>query len=157
MISMPKLQLVFVRKVLQVLGTESIYHERIRATLAIGNTGQVKKDCLVDTGSILSVFPEKTWKQFQSDITWLYTAGSPTHLPDWLTSVTGLGAQPVDCGIGRVRIQIVELPSLRYSPPVEIVAKFPLDQGKFPQILLGLGGGAFSHWKLHLDYANLAA
>jgi hypothetical protein len=156
-IAMPKLQLAFVRKDLQVLGAESVYYERIRALLAIGNSGQVKKDALVDTGSILSVFPEKVWKQFQSDITWLHTAGGPTHLPDWLTKVTGLGAQPVDCGIGRVKIQIVEMPSLRYSPAVEILAKFPLDQGKYSQILLGLGGDAFSYWKLYLDCANQEA
>jgi hypothetical protein len=41
---MPRLNLVFLRKAPQELGSEEIYQERIKALLAIGNAGQVRQD-----------------------------------------------------------------------------------------------------------------
>jgi hypothetical protein len=154
---MPRLNLVFLRKDLRRLGPEEIYYERIKALLAIGNTGQVRQDCTIDTGCLLSVFPQRIWEQFQDDINWLYMPGDQTDLPNWLTKVTGLGARPIDCRIGRVRIQIIDLPSGSFSPPVEIIAKFAPDNGAYPGILLGLGGEAFSKWHFVLRYAEKAA
>jgi hypothetical protein len=154
---MPQLTLSFLRKDPQVLGTETVYYERIKAMLAIGNAAQVLQDCLVDTGSVLSVFPEKQWQRFRGDITWLYRPGDPGRFPDWLVKVTGLGAHSIPCRIGKVKIRIIELPSRRVSPQVEILAKFPHDGGAFSQILLGIGGKAFSNWKLAFDYSNQAA
>src|SRR5205823_6340577 len=122
-----------------------------------GNAGQVRHDCIIDSGSFLSVFPQRQWERFQDDIRWLYRLGDPVELPDWLTKVAGLGATPVDCQIGKVRIQFMEWPSFSLSPPVEIIAKFPFDNGAYQQILLGLGGGAFSQWQLVLRYAEKAA
>ncbi len=154
---MARLNLIFLRKDPQRLGTEEIHNERIKALLAIGNSGQVLQDGIVDTGCILSVFPQRQWERFDRDISWLYTLGSRADLPTWLTQTTGLGASPVACQIGKVRIQIIELPSGSKSPSVEIIAKFPFDDGAYPQILLGLGGKAFSNWHLHLHYAQQAA
>jgi hypothetical protein len=107
------------------------------------------------------VFPEKMWKIFEKEVSWLHIPGSASVLPDWISKVTGLGAQPVDCRIGKLRIQIIELPLTspvpRRSPTVEIVGKFPYDGGTYTQILLGLGGKAFLSWKLVLDSANAQA
>ncbi|SRR6266478_1669051 len=154
---MPRLNLVFLRKSPQKLGSEEIYQVRIKALLAIGDAGQVRQECLIDTGCLLSVFPQRHWERFQNDISWLYTREDQIELPAWLTKVIGLGATPVDCQIGKVRIQVIEVSSGSLSPPVEIVATFPFDNGAYPQILLGLGGGAFSHWHLVLRYSEKAA
>jgi hypothetical protein len=140
---MPRINLLFLRRDPQKLGAEEIYHERIKALLALGKSGQVVQDCIIDTGCTLSVFPQRHWKRFENDIDWLYTRGSRDDLPDWLAKATGLGATPIDCQIGKVRIQIIELPSGSKSPPVEIIAKCPFDNGLYSQILLGLGGNAF--------------
>ena len=40
---------------------------------------------------------------------------------------------------------------------MEIIAKFPFDNGAYQQILLGLGGKAFSNWNLVFRYAEQAA
>src|SRR5438128_427320 len=143
---MPQIQLVYIRSSPQSLGTEVIYYERIKALLEIGASAKIRDDCLVDTGAVLSVFPEKKWKIFEKDINWLYIPGSGAVLPDWIAKVTGLGAQPVDCRIGKIRIQIIELPLTtpppKRSPALEVIAKFPYDNGAYSQILLGLGGEA---------------
>src|SRR5688572_15780069 len=107
---MAKLYLNFLRKSPQVLGTDVVYYERIKAFLAIGNAGQIRWDAIVDTGSFLSVFPEKRWRIFEPDITWICPPGSSVLLPDWLGKVTGIGAPAVDCGIGKMKIQIMEIP-----------------------------------------------
>src|SRR5260370_38336968 len=154
---MTRTSLVFLRKNPEKLGSELIYLERIKALLAIGKAGQVRQECLIDTGCVLSIFPQHRWELFQNDITWLYTLGDPVALPSWLTKVAGLGGRPVDCQIGKVRIQIMEVSSGILSPPVEIIAKFPFDNGAYHQILLGLGGKAFSNWNLVFRYAEQAA
>jgi hypothetical protein len=158
---MPRINLVYLRIDPQTLGKEVVHYERIKALLEIGATGRWRQDCLVDTGATLSVFPEKQWKNFQKDINWLYVPGSGGALLGWITKVTGLGAQAIDCGIGTIRLHIIELPiaspSPTRSPEVEIIAKFAHDGGVYPQILLGLGGRAFVQWKLVVDSANGAA
>jgi hypothetical protein len=158
---MAQIRLVYIRSTPQNLGTEVIYYERVKALLEIGASAKIRDDCLVDTGAVLSVFPEKKWKASEKDIDWLYIPGSGAILPDWIAKVTGLGAQPVDCGIGRTRIQIIELPFTapppQRSPTVEVIAKFPYDSGAFSQILLGLGGKASLGWKLVIDAANSRA
>jgi len=154
---MPRLNLVFLRKNPQKIGSEEIYQERIKALLAIGNTGQVREDCLVDTGCILSIFPQRHWERFQTEITWLHNLGDRNELPNWLTKVVGLGATPVDCQIGKVRIQVIEVSTGTFSPPVEIIAKFPFDNGAYSKLLIRLGGKAFAPWHLVLRYAEKAA
>jgi hypothetical protein len=154
---MTKLNLVFLRGDSQKLGAEEVHYERIKALLALGTSGQVLQDCIVDIGCVLPVFPQRQWERFDKDISWLYAPGSRNALPDWLTKITGLGATPIECRIGKVRIQIVELPSGSRSPPVEIIAKFPFDDGAYQQILLGLGGQALANWRLVLHYAKQAA
>jgi len=157
---MPQLALFFLRRDRQALGAAEAHYERIKALLAIGPAGQVKQDCIVDTGAPLSLFPQREWERFENEITWLYKPGDRGDLPDWLAKVTGLGAQSVACRIGKIRIQILEmrltLPPTS-SPPVEIIAKFPEDNGAYKQILLGLGGGAFEKWRFILDYPNSRA
>jgi hypothetical protein len=154
---MARLNLVFLRKTPQKLGSEEIYQERIKALLAIGNARQVREECLVDTGCVLSIFPQCHWERFQDDISWLYKIGDRIELPNWLTKVVGLGAAPVDCQIGTVKIQVIEVSSGSLSPPVDIIAKFPFDNGTYHQIHLGLGGKAFSNWHLVLRHAEKAA
>jgi hypothetical protein len=157
---MSLLKLVYLRFAPHNLGTEVIYYERIKALLEIGSSSIVHQDCLVDLGAVLSVFPEKIWKTFAKQVSWLYVPGSGSKLPDWISKVTGLGAQPIECSIGKVNIQIVELPlasPARRSPAVEVIAKFAHDNGVYPQILLGLGGKAFLDWKLVVNSANAQA
>jgi hypothetical protein len=155
---MPRINLVYLRTSPQNLGKEVVYYERIKALLEIGTTARLPRDCLLDTGAVLSVFPENQWKGFQNDITWLYVPGSRHSLPDWITKVTGLAAKPIDCGIGKIKLHIVELPiaspTPRRSPEIEIIAKFAHDAGAYPQILLGLGGRAFSQWRLVVESAS---
>lgn len=158
---MPQFQLVYLRSAPQSVGTELIHYERIKALMEIGDTAVLRQDCLVDTGAVLSVFPEKLWRSFEKDIQWLYVPGTGSALPDWLAKVTGLGAQPIDCGIGKVKIQMIELPlttsTPRRSPAAEVIAKFPYDNGAYPQILLGLGGRAQHGWRVVIDSANARA
>lgn len=154
---MPTINLLYSRRDPQTVGTEVVYYERISALLEIGISGKCRQDCLVDTGAVLSVFPEKEWHRFASEINWLHPPGSPSNLPEWLVKVTGLGGVAIDCGIGKITIQIIELPSQRLSAPVEILAKFPLDKGAHTRILLGLGGKAFVQWKLVIDSSMPAA
>jgi len=82
---MPRLNLIFIRRDRQLLGTDEIYYERIAATLSIGPTGNVIRDCWIDTGAPLSMFPEVEWTRFQKDITWLTSAGAGVPLPIWLS------------------------------------------------------------------------
>lgn len=154
---MPQLKLNLLRLAQAVIGSDRVYHERLKAMLAIGNSGQIKQDCIVDTGAPLTIFPQRQWERFENDVTWLYIPGSHTGLPDWLTKVTGLGAQPLDCRIGKVKIQVIEWPCSTppvTSPQIEITAKFPEDNGAYSNILFGIGGAAFENWKLVVDYAN---
>ena len=158
---MPRIRLVYLRSAPQHVGAEVIYYERVKALLEIGRTAAIRQDCLVDTGAILSVFPQIVWTNFEREIDWLYDPASGRALPNWLGKVTGLGAQPIDCRIGKIRIQIVELPlavptPLR-SPAFEILAKFPYDNGLYSQILLGLGGRGGLAWKIVVDSANAQA
>jgi len=158
---MPRINLAYLRADPQTLGTEIVTYERIKALLEIASSAHRRKECLVDTGSILSVFPERQWRRCQKVIDWLYIPGSRNDLPKWLTQVAGFGAQPIPCRIGKIKIQIIELPivlpSPRRAPQVEIIAKFPHDGGAYSQILLGVGGRAFVQWKMVVDSANGAA
>ena len=110
---------------------------------------------------MLSVFPEKTWKLVEPEIAWLYKPGSGVPLPDWLGKVTGIGAQSIDCGIGKISLRIIELNpatrTVRALPSTEVIAKFPHDNGAYTQILLGLGGNAQRSWKIVIDTANARA
>ena len=65
---MPRLNLLYIRSARHQLGSEVIHYERIKAYLEIGTAAVVRKDCLVDTGSVLSVFPELIWKTFETII-----------------------------------------------------------------------------------------
>ena len=157
---MPRINLVYLRTAPQSLGTELVYYERIKALLEINNLKTWRRACLVDPGCVLSVFPQRQWEPFEKEITWLDSPGGRDDLPPWLAEVTGLGAQSIKCRIGKVKLQIIEMPlSLlpRYSPEVEIIAKFPYDDGAYPQILLGLGGGAFLQWNLVVNSAKSQA
>lgn len=113
---MPITNLFYLRRSPQT-ENDIVYYERIKALLEIGVSGKVpRQDCLVDSGAVLPVFPERCWKMFQNEIDWLYRPGQPNVLPDWITTVTGLGAQPVQCGVGKVKIQILEV-LLQSRPP----------------------------------------
>ena len=107
------------------------------------------------------MFPEKQWKSFEKDIDWLFIPGSGIAVPDWIAKVTGLGAQSMDCRIGKISIQMIELPftppTPRRSPTVEIIAKFPYDNGAYSQILLGLGGKAHLGWTVVIESSNFRA
>ena len=72
---MPTTNLLYYRTHPQMVGNEVIYYERIKAFMEIGTSTQLRQDCLVDCGAVLSLFPEKRWRQFQSEITWLHPPG----------------------------------------------------------------------------------
>jgi hypothetical protein len=158
---MPQIQLVYLRSAPQKVGAETIYYERIKALLEIGKSGTVRHDCLVDIGAVLPMFPERIWRSFESEVDWLYIPGSGAVLPDWVCKVTGLGAQPIECRVGKITIQVIELPltlpTPRRSPAVDVVAKFPYDNGAYSQILLGLGGQALLGCRLVIDSTNFRA
>jgi hypothetical protein len=154
---MPRLNLAFLRRDSQQVGPRVVYYERIKALISIGTTGNLYQDCIVDTGSMLPMFAQIKWQKFQSEINWIYTPGNCPNLPEWLAKATGIGGTSFPCGLGLVKIQIVEVPSFNATPVLEILAKFPLDQGVYSQNLLGLGGNTFSNWKFGLDYSNQRA
>lgn len=156
-----RIKLFFLRRAPQTLGSEVVCCERIRALLDIGDSQEhskrVRQDCIVDTGAFLSIFPQKQWERFEGDVTWLYTPGDEGEYPDWLIKVTGLGAESVDCRIGKIKLRIFDRSFAIRTPPVEVLAKFPEDGGRYKQILLGLGGGALSEWQLVVDEGNADA
>ena len=159
---MARCNLVYIRSAPQRLGTDVVFYERLKALLEIGTpAATLRHDCLIDTGAVFSVFPEKIWKTFEKDVAWLYDPTSGVTMPDWLGKVTGLGAQPIVCRIGKIRFNIIELPltlpTPTRSPVVEIIGKFPYDNRAFPQILLGLGGRALLDWNLVIDSAHARA
>jgi hypothetical protein len=133
-----------------------VHVERLKALLRIGNgTLPVLQDCIIDTGAPFSVFPEKEWKRFATDITWL-TADDNSPLPPWLTSVRGMTGGSVRCRPGVIDVQIIDL-SCNAVQPLSIVALFAFDGGQLKNILLGLDGGALARHRFELIYKTRRA
>src|SRR5262245_58146017 len=118
---MPRLQLNLLRDYPVILGTEELRYERLSAYLIVGTTSQLWVDCWVDTGCVLSTFPEREWKCFENEITWLYSPGSSITLPWWLANVTGIGAPSIPCRIGKVSIQLLNANLRDRTPFFEII------------------------------------
>ncbi len=154
---MARVNLHFLHREPQNLGSITVHYERITAFLAIGKKAVCYQDCIIDLGAILPMFPEFNWRQFENEVSWICRPGKCTHLPDWLGCVTGLGAKSVPCGIGRIQIQVIELPAMSRTSTKEIIAKFPLDNGTYARNLLGLGGNVFNDWELRFNYAKQQA
>src|SRR5688572_5999590 len=72
---------------------------RLTTVVYVG-TSKTPHDGLIDTGSPLTVFPEKTWKDTAGEIRWLSPAPG-SQIPSWLTTITGVtGGSPVPCRLG---------------------------------------------------------
>jgi|ERR1051326_855294 hypothetical protein len=131
-----------------------IYLERIRALLRIGKLG-VTQDCIVDTGAPITIFPEKEWRRFASEIVWLTTPQGVT-LPRWLTVVCGMTGGSFMCRPGAIEVQIIDLDG-RSLLPSTLVCLFTSDAGRLKNIILGLDGGTLSGRRCEIQYdARLA-
>ena len=61
---------------------------RLSAMFRVGSE-LLARDGLIDTGSVLTVFPEKKWREFEDEIEWL--TFPPGHVPGpWWTTVSGV-------------------------------------------------------------------
>jgi hypothetical protein len=111
----------------------------------------VVQDAVVDTGSYLSVFPERQWAQrFPAHIRWLAGPGDPA-LPGWCREVRGLGGGVFPARLGVVRIEFVDPVTGATGRPSDLVAKFASDNGRMREIVLGLDGGTLAGRRLILE------
>ena len=118
---------------------------RLSALLRIGSE-QRAFDGLFDSGSALTIFPERVWRKFERDIEWLTFPSGATPAAWWI-SVSGLTGGSTPCRIGRIPVTVVDDVGRTLSP-VPVLAKFAEDVGTFPRILLGLYGGVLQGRRL---------
>jgi hypothetical protein len=125
--------------------------ERLRAIVRFGNRlGNPLVDCIVDTGAYLTAIPEDVWSPIAQQIVWLNPEPAK-ELPRWLSRISGIGGGGYPCKPGLIDIEIVglNLHSLSARP---VIALFVQDAGLMKDVLLGLGGFAFSGRHLAVDY-----
>jgi hypothetical protein len=121
---------------------------RLTAILFLGSHPQ-PTDGLIDTGSPVSVWPEKTWKPHARNIEWVtFPPGQQT--PVWWTSVSGVTGGAYPCRLGRMVVTAADLTGQRLAP-VPVLGKFASDGGKLPRIILGLHGGILESRRLILE------
>jgi hypothetical protein len=114
------------------------------------------RECLIDTGAPLSVFPEWEWRLFAAEVEWL--APAPGHpFPWWLTRFTGMTGGSCPCRPGRIVAEPVG-----YGPGAQVLSATPLvalfaEDGSRPEdedrhrILMGLHGGILEGRRLIVE------
>lgn len=110
----------------------------------------ILREAVVDTGSPMTVFPQKEWARFQHNIRWLTRPNDPT-VPKWCRQFSGVAGGSFPCRLGVVSIEFYDNVGGRVGP-AEIVAMFALDRGQMRDILIGLGGGTFSNRRFEVLY-----
>jgi hypothetical protein len=134
------------------IGPHILYLEQVVALLRIVRRGgpAVLRESVVDTGSPLTIFPQKVWRQFEKEIRWLTKWNDPS-VPKWCRQFSGVAGGTTGCRLGLVQVEIFDLMGGRIGP-TEIVAMFASDRGRMRDIVLGLGGGIFAKRRLEMIY-----
>ena len=102
----------------------------------------------VDTGSYLSIFPERSWRRFAHEIHWP-TTQEEAALPKWCTSLRGIVGGKSACRLGRVAVELYSPQNLnKRIGPANLLALFAFDNGAMRRPLLGLNGGSFDGRRL---------
>lgn len=109
-------------------------------------------DGIVDTGSLITVFPEQVWKTHEREIRW-FTSEQDSMLPEWLSRVNGLGGGGFPCRIGQVFLLFRDVDRRTLRPRL-VTAKCCEDGGDLKRTLIGLGGGSLSSRRLEVIYST---
>jgi hypothetical protein len=122
---------------------------RLAAMLRVG-PHQLKCEGLFNTGTALTVFPERLWRRFENAVDWLHA--SPGHrLPAWWTSATGLTGGTFPCRIGRIQLTVWDREKNEICN-IPVTGKFLADGGKLRErVLLGLSHSILQGRKIHID------
>lgn len=101
-------------------------------------------DAWLDTGSPLTVFPEKDWRRFEAAVAW---RDAPTDSPPKL-KVAG-GEFPFR--FGRVTLDLMSADLREEIAGLEVDAMFPFDGGQLSITLLSLWGGVLAARRLVVE------
>jgi hypothetical protein len=130
-------------------GPLPLFHKRLKSLVLVGSSS-TPRDGLMDTGSPLTIFPERIWKNHRQEIEWFTTPPSST-LKSWWSSISGVTGGAVPCELGRISLTVIDL-SGNTLRPIPVVAKFAQDNGLLPnRVILGLWGGILEGRRLMLD------
>lgn len=106
---------------------------------------------IIDTGAPLTVFPEKVWRPYESEIEWV-KAPEGRKLPQWLQSVSGLSGGRIACRVGVIEVTFFDS-AMRILRPRRVVVKCAEDAGVIRVPLIGLGGSVLEGTRLTVEYS----
>jgi hypothetical protein len=123
---------------------------RVFGLLRIGRQARYPRDCIIDPGAPLTLFPLIHWQQFAGDVEWLKpTSTSPKS---WLTNVRGRTGGSSSCRIGRVEVVAVDMfDSRQQLAPVWVIAQFEQYLNPDDRILVGLHASILQRRRLNVD------
>ncbi len=105
---------------------------------------EVVFDAWVDSGSPLTVFPEKDWRPFEAAVTWR------DDLAGGLPKLNVAGGE-FPFRFGRVMLDLMSADLRAELVGLEVEAMFPFDDGRLPITLLSLWGGALAGRRLVVE------
>lgn len=126
-----------------------IHRERLVALYYLFGKRTPIHECLIDTGALLTVLPQRIWEPHTAEIEWL--APHAWGIPSSLTSINGLTGGSIACRIGIVDLNLIDTKKRELRR--RVVAKCALDGEEMRQALFGLGGNTYEGSRLHLGYA----
>jgi len=149
---MSQIQLKLHRYRTHTIGTHVLHLEQIIIWMRIFKRQRphLLREGVLDTGSPITVFPEKEWRQFDTEISWI-TAPNDPNVPPWCRQFGGAAGGRIPCRIGLVSIEFFDHLGGR-TGPTDLVAMFARDNGVMRDILIGLGGGPFTKRRFDFTY-----
>jgi hypothetical protein len=145
------IEFVLKRGAAHVVEGVEVYVEKIWAPVRFADLRPaVWLDCVLDTGTALTVIPFSRWKRFRSSIRWL-DPPALALLPRWLKEFTSAAGGVVTCKPGLIDIRLSDY-KYRNGFDLTIVALFMDSNANLDHPLLGIGGGVLGDAVLHLDY-----
>jgi hypothetical protein len=149
---MPLVQLNLHKYRTHTIGPHVLHLEQVLVWMRIARRQppDVLREAVVDTGSPMTVFPQKEWQLFQPEISWLTALGDPA-VPTWSKQFSGVAGGTIPCRLGALAVEFFDQLGGRLGP-TPIVAMFAHDNGLMRDILAGLGGGSFTKRRLELIY-----
>ena len=161
--TMPRIKLYLLkgqpRSLVDQGGRQRIVHpERILGLLCVAPDTIRIRECLVDTGAPLSIFPERIWRDFEENIVWLTLRDNAAVA--WLDNVQGLTGGSMPARLGTIEIKWIDCNGSQ-SRPTKIIAKFASDpetlDSRLPRILIGLGGNVWDRRRLTVNHDSAEA
>lgn len=117
---------------------------RLHCAFLVGAPGQAHfRQALVDTASELSLFPERHWRAFESQIEWLTDR--------IISKKARVGGGEFPFRLGRITITVIQADLNAQLAPAPLLAQFVNDDEKLGHALLGLGGGFLRQRRLVID------